>query len=116
MYKSKIELKKIILLIYEFSANTNVKNTAFEYNLDSSTVSRYFNKFREITINHYKRNQPLQIGGDGVIVEWDECLLVKNKNHTGRILAGQKFIFGGVEKNNPSLVFLEHLQTDPQLL
>ncbi|KAM0675323.1 hypothetical protein GVAV_001148 [Gurleya vavrai] len=63
----------------------------------------------EITINHYKQNQPLQISGDGIIIKWDECLLVKNKNHTGRILAGQKCIIGSIEKNNSSQVFFEHV-------
>ncbi|KAM0675596.1 hypothetical protein GVAV_000963 [Gurleya vavrai] len=74
-YKAKINFKTIIMLLYEFSAETNIKNTAFEYNLDSSTVSRYFDKLREISIQYYRTNQPRQIGGEGVIVEWDECLL-----------------------------------------
>ena len=48
-----------------------------------------------------------QIGGDGQIVEIDECLIVKRKYNTGRILVGQQqWIFGGITRGTNE-VFIE---------
>lgn len=46
-----------------------------------------------------------KIGGPGVIVEIDESLFYKPKNHVGRSL-GQGWIFGGVERNNHANAFM----------
>ena len=39
------------------------------------------------------------IGGDGIIVEIDECKLVKKKNHRGRNLVHEgKWLFGVLKR------------------
>ena len=46
------------------------------------------------------------IGGDGIIVEIDECKLVKKKYHRGRNLAHEeKWLFGGIEKDSGKCFF-----------
>ena len=86
-YCSKLRLKTMIFLLYEFVNTTPVKQVAFQYQIHESSVSRNFKLFRHMTNELLKENYPDAIGGEGVIVEWDECLIVKNKNHQGRRLA-----------------------------
>ena len=46
------------------------------------------------------------IVGDGIIVEIDECKLVKKKYHRGRNLAHEgKWLFGGIDKDSGKCFF-----------
>ena len=97
--KSKIGLSKIMLLIYEWSIDSTICSTAFEYNISKNYVSNWFLKFRILASIFHLIEKAQSIGVPGKIVEVDECLLVKNKYHRGRILSGQRWIFGDIVTN-----------------
>lgn len=106
-HSAKINIQILIFLIYEWSINTGVENTATEYELNISVVSRWFKKFRMLSTIFYFINNQQPIGGIGKIVEIDESLVVKRKYNRGRLLNSQIWIFGGIVRNEPQSCFIE---------
>ena len=86
----KNDLQTALSIIYEWSLQTSVKNAARTLNLSPSTVSTWYNHIRNVLSDIFVSLADSQIGGVGHIIEIDECLLVKNKNRRGRMLAGQQ--------------------------
>lgn len=105
-----IKLDICIYLLYEFVMDTSIKNASHEYEVSEGTVSRVFKVLRHKTNELYFANEPQIIGGPGIIIEWDESLLVKCKNHTGRIPQGQRWLFGGVVRGDSTKCFVEHVE------
>lgn len=107
--KSKLPVRTIILLVYEWSVESKISKVCEEYELSQSTVTNWYKKFRLYAsyFNNLFNNEP--IGGEGKIVEIDESLITKNKYHRGRKLASQQWIFGGVERGS-SNCFIEIIE------
>ena len=80
-----------IFVTKEFSHKRVVRNV--HISLKSSIDWRSF--CSEVCQNYLDHQEP--IGGEGVIVEIDETLIVKRKYNRGRVLA-QTWIFGGIER------------------
>ena len=59
------------------------------------TLVDWKNLYQDICQRFLLEN-PLKIGGEGKVVEIDECLLVRRKHNVGRVVKEQ-WIFGGVE-------------------
>jgi len=108
-YAAKIGLETMMYLIYEFIVSTEVMKVAHEYSISGSSVTRYYKILRGLTIDYYLRNEPRVISGPGLVIEWDETLLVKNKYRVGRQLSGQKWLFDGVVRGNTKQCFVEHV-------
>ena len=69
-----------------------------------TSISRHLKLFRR-SITAFNAKNGEKIGGPGKVVELDEALFGKRKNHRGRITRG-KWIFGGVERESKDRCFL----------
>lgn len=92
---SHLPITAIIGVLYEWSRCTPVDETAFQLALGKDAVSAWFAKFREIACWSIERSDQRRIGGDGTVVEIDECEIGRRKYHRGR-LPCQRWVFGGV--------------------
>jgi hypothetical protein len=81
---SKLALRDIILLIYEWSRSTKPVDAAFELALGENTVNRWYELCRKVCGLALLTRHNTQIGGPGEIVEIDECQLGRRKHHRGR--------------------------------
>lgn len=79
---SKIPLKNILLIIYEWSFSTTIKNVAEKVGNDRKSVSRIYKKLRGLCKNFYEQNH-LILGGQNLVVQIDESKFVKLKNNRG---------------------------------
>ena len=84
----KISYIQAIFLVYEFSIKTPINQVAFEYQMSEKTVMKWYNKLI-IIVSDYMKRSTTKIGGRNCIVEIDECKLVANKYHKGRLLKSQ---------------------------
>ena len=108
---AKIPLQAIFLIIDKWRCGTVCEIVAEDLKIDESSVSRWYRKMDDIVIWRRGNLENQMIGGDGVIVEVDECLCVKRKYHRGRILQNQVWIFGGVERGNNQNYFIEVIES-----
>lgn len=101
----KLSIATVFDLMY-FWANDMHKHKFImkELNLSSSTVVEWMNFMRDITVDYYESHHE-KIGGPGVIVEIDECQLVRRKHHVGRLVKEQ-WIFGGIDRNSRKVFFV----------
>lgn len=104
---SKLSPKIILFLLYEWCEDTPTNKAAKEYSCNQSTVSRWYSKFQEIAVGVYEMFNTKKIGGPNQIVQIDETCILKRKNHQGRILRNQKWIFGGIELLNNNNFFFK---------
>ena len=107
---AKIDIKKIIMLLYEWGFDTPMEFAEWKYKINQSTVSRWFKVFRNLAMDLYDFNLNNPIGGPNIIIQIDECCITKNKYRQGRILSYQKWIFGGVMHGDNSKFFFEYVQ------
>ena len=104
-YRMRLSYLEILFLLYEFSIGTPVFRTVLELRITECTVLSWYDKLSEITAEHIMALFAI-IVGDGIIVEIDECKLVKKKYHRGRNLAHEgKWLFGGIEKDSGKCFF-----------
>lgn len=108
--KSKIDYKIILLLLYEWTLDTSTDVASSEYECSQSTVSAWYQKFRELATSYYNLFLNNPIGGQNITVQIDETCIVKNKYNQGRQLANQKWIFGGVVLGNHKQCFFEYVE------
>lgn len=109
-HDSNLPIRKLILLLYEWSIETSVSTTAYEYELSISTVSEWFKKFRKLASLFYLKEKSILIGGEGLTVEIDECYIVKRKYNRGRMLRNTNWIFGGIVRGNNTECFIEFVE------
>ncbi|XP_033105195.1 uncharacterized protein LOC117107601 [Anneissia japonica] len=99
---SHLHLWQLLALTYMWSTNCgrprgpSQANIMKELEIGSEHTVVDWNQFcRDVTVNYF-RNHPEQLGGPGVIVEIDESLFSKRKNHVGRVVREQ-WVFGAYE-------------------
>ncbi|KAJ4425501.1 hypothetical protein ANN_27695 [Periplaneta americana] len=79
-----------------------------EVEVSRHTVVDWSNFCREVRLDWvYEHRQA--IGGPGTIVEIDESKFGRRKYNRGRLIEGQ-WVFGGVERGNPTNFFMEPVQ------
>ena len=82
--KSRIPLAKHLHMLYLWSQDAPVKMTTENTGLSKMTVIQWFSNHRNIC-SQYFANNPIQMGGPGIILEIDESLFRhKPKYHRGR--------------------------------
>ena len=107
---SKNDPKLIMFLLYEWCEDTPTFRAAKQYSCSQSNVSKWYKKFQYFAVIGYEIFENNPIGGPNIVVQIDETCIVKRKNHQGRILRNQKWIFGGVELNDHNKCFFQFVE------
>ena len=96
---ANLSLATILRLLYEWSRCVPIEETAFQLKVHKDTVGLWFSRFREL-IEWNKDNSPSEkIGGEGTIVEVDECQIGRRKHHRGRA-PKTRWVFGGIVRGS----------------
>lgn len=103
-----------ILITYCFSVNFTFEQTLREcsviegQSLSSETVADRFSFCREVCLLSLDRefDQEGNIGGDGIVVEVDECKIGRRKYQKSRVVEGS-WILGMIERRHPKNYRLE---------
>ena len=100
--KAHLPLDKIFKFVsYWLALKRKQKWLEYELDIASDTVVNRSNFCREVCLICLVDNSE-KLGGNGVIVEIDECKMCKRKYNKGRIIEGQ-WIFGGIERESKKL-------------
>lgn len=91
-----LDLRKLIHMIYLWSENQALKDIVKMTGLSKCLVIRFSNYFR-FSCQFYLKNNPVVLGGPGVICQVDEsCFSAKQKYHVGRTVS-QIWVLGIVD-------------------
>lgn len=90
--------------IYEFSYCDIKRETLSNREMSSSTIASYFKLFRELIFALVEdiKNEVGLLGGDGSIIEVDECLIGNRMYHRGRFKVSQ-WIIGIIERSTDNI-------------
>ncbi|XP_052901362.1 uncharacterized protein LOC128309171 [Anopheles moucheti] len=95
-----------MLLILGWTRNLSVETIVEEFAVNKNTVYKWFSEIREKCASYVEANRR-PIGGLGLTVEIDESVVVKRKNHRGRISNNnQVWLVGGICRETKE-IFLE---------
>ena len=95
---SNLNMRQLIWIIFMWSNECSVAETAKELGTSEHTVSLQFNRLKEACLLAHARDKPL-IGGNGHIVELDETQLTHKQRDGGRVLPGSdEWILGGIDR------------------
>jgi transposase-like protein len=118
MSHSRLSIKDTIYLLYEWAAKSSVEQVSHELAISDRTISEFYRLYRNQCSWAVSTKLPLQIGGEGSIVEIDECQIGRRKAHRGRI-PREIWILGGIVRDsNPIRCFIEvvHSRNEETLL
>ena len=93
--RSKLQIHQIMELLYYWSKGSGVEETAFEVEVNKNTVTNFFQAFRDACGEWVDIHNSGKIGGLGKTVEVDETVMIKRKNHQGRLLP-EIWVVGGI--------------------
>jgi len=104
---SRLSIGKVLKIIYFWANDYSNTITSHETNISEHTISSIFHQLKNCCYQTINCDEFPKIGGPDDIVEIDETMFSRRKNHCGRILNAQ-WIFGGISRNN-NLIFLEEV-------
>ena len=78
---------------------TSIKFARKELEISSNETTVDWNNYMREICAMSILNNPVKIGGEGVVVEIDESLFSKRKSNKGRVFKEQ-WVFGGVERES----------------
>ena len=93
--RSQLPVNKILHLLYTWALEYPCGLAAYEVDVSESTVSNFFQAFRQACKFYIDNEGQQPIGGVGYNVELDESIISKRKNNVGRVLQ-EIWVFGGV--------------------
>jgi hypothetical protein len=98
-----MKLHKILRLAWHWIFRTPASSLPAMMSCSSKTVAKYNKHFCQL-IEQSISLIDTKIGGDGVLVEIDECKMGRRKYHRGHRVEGV-WVLGGVERHNTENVF-----------
>jgi hypothetical protein len=102
-----LSVKDIIYLMYEWTVKTSVEQAAFQLDISSRIVGKYYTFFRELIAVLVRRDLAIPLGGNDAVIEIDECQIGRRKYHRGKI-PKEIWIFGGIDRHSyPPKFFIE---------
>jgi len=104
---SKLPIKTIVCILYEWARLTTVEECAFQSGLDKTTISRWYRRFRQIAEDNIRTTATQLNGSPDDIVEVDECQIGRRKHHRGRAPTAVWIVGGVVRGSNQSQLFIE---------
>lgn len=107
--KSRISLQQWLNVIWLWSARTSQKQAVALSSVSSRTMVDVYNFFREVC-GKWRELHPIQLGGNGVVVQIDEShFQAKAKHNIGRHLADKPvWVFGIVDTSHvPGIGYME---------
>lgn len=93
--RTHLQINKVVHLIYCWSMEYSCEISAHETGVTLSTVTNFFQAFRQACQFWLNQEGQQPIGGVGYNVEIDESIISKRKNNVGRLL-NEIWVFGGV--------------------
>lgn len=106
---SKLSCAEILLVCYFWLANVSVSTCLKMTGMSPNTVCDFYRYCRQLVSDSIDEEDVI-IGGEGVVVQIDECKFGKRKYHRGRRVEGV-WVFGGVEVTTERRVFLRVVET-----
>uniref|UniRef100_A0AC35GY06 ISXO2-like transposase domain-containing protein n=1 Tax=Panagrolaimus sp. PS1159 TaxID=55785 RepID=A0AC35GY06_9BILA len=101
--RSNLSYDQILELSYLFANDeASVKNVLRNLTksdgkvISNRTITDWKNFFRDLCQNYFVQN-PVIIGGPGIVVQIDETVITKRKYNRGRMPSSEKWFFGGIE-------------------
>ncbi len=91
--KSKIPFTHALEIVFNWSHKMPVYVSAELTGISEHSIVQWYQHLRDIT-SQWRLANPYTIGGVGVVVQIDETLMAKRKNHQGRVVE-QRWVFGG---------------------
>lgn len=105
--ESKLTIRTLIYLLYEWSIGTSVEQSAFQLELERKTVTKHYSLFRKLCAWRIEQQGAQRPGGVGSVVEVDVCQVGRRKAHRGRV-PREIWVVGGLDRHsNPQKIFLE---------
>jgi hypothetical protein len=93
---SKLPINQIMHLAYLWLCKTSPSSAEVQTALSRHSISIFYSHFRQLVASSPSPEDSI-IGGQGVIVELDECKIAKRKYNRGHRVEGV-WILGGVER------------------
>lgn len=93
---SKLHFLKIARFIFFWSEQlTSIKFCKRHLKLGEGAIVDWNNYMRDVCVKYMEQRGNQKIGGDGIVVEIDESLFSRRKNHCERVFY-QQWVFGGI--------------------